>query len=793
MRTRLKTYTSFGVLAMMLFQILMPFQVSAVSNDEVIYPLKKISKLECRFEDFDTLSSSCKQALPILNTKDYSKYAKQNGWYNDYTRIYTVLWGSSYKYWWDVGNGGHLGTDIATAKGTPVYSIADGKVTKTGNDVGWGKYVSIEHTVRGKKIVSNYAHLSEIKVSLGDKVDVWDKIGEVGSTGNSTGNHLHFQIDLPHTFHPYYYDWNSCPYSYYEISESDKCFDDLAAHTLDPLEFLETNGAILDEIEVVETSSSSTSSKSSEGEYDYSIFNVTISPEGDGTKSEIKELQRIYRDLGYYDGSISGRYNDLEDDLIRYQIDSWVIASEDDIGAGWFGPKTRAQTKKDYVNYLESGEVLVSSKTDDTEASSSVVRKVWDSKKTVEKVSREDLMTREEIEAMEVQEFLDIYNINFSEDISQIQEWQTKTTLIEVKNDKGRGYKGSTPGNVTFEYDSSKISVFPEKFYHFTDGEREIYITGKTDGHTTLRVKIGDVIVKEFSISVGEQGQVLQSNGASIYIDNSSILWDTKTAVVIMKDQYGNKLVKSRYEGNFEIYSDDEIEYCVKRGTIQDIKSIYNRKCLPSEYTDNLSFNYDDTIGWILVFDYKVLDTQSAKIELKSHNAVLAQKIIKTQVPKWLDKSYTYFDEVIESLSLGITDGIRNDYFLKDKELSELDAKNWIANTLKQIDSSDSSEKLKAIKKEQASKYVYLTREEFLDMTAKYLWDISNTGSIKTYKDLSEEKEILVASILWNNYEWKDTFWEDYFQPDKKISRGEAAYLLMQVLKKQWWSFLAAR
>jgi hypothetical protein len=52
--------------------------ISEASSSEIIYPLKQISKLDCRYNDFDTLNSDCKQDLPILNTKDYVKYATQN-------------------------------------------------------------------------------------------------------------------------------------------------------------------------------------------------------------------------------------------------------------------------------------------------------------------------------------------------------------------------------------------------------------------------------------------------------------------------------------------------------------------------------------------------------------------------------------------------------------------------------------------------------------------------------------------------------------------------------------------
>jgi hypothetical protein len=53
------------------------FNVKA-SNNDLIYPIKQISKLKCRFEDFDKLSSSCKRDLPILKPQDYKKYLKLN-------------------------------------------------------------------------------------------------------------------------------------------------------------------------------------------------------------------------------------------------------------------------------------------------------------------------------------------------------------------------------------------------------------------------------------------------------------------------------------------------------------------------------------------------------------------------------------------------------------------------------------------------------------------------------------------------------------------------------------------
>jgi len=52
--------------------------IAAYSSDKLIYPLKQISKLECRFNDFKDLKSNCIQSLPILHTKDYKKYSTKN-------------------------------------------------------------------------------------------------------------------------------------------------------------------------------------------------------------------------------------------------------------------------------------------------------------------------------------------------------------------------------------------------------------------------------------------------------------------------------------------------------------------------------------------------------------------------------------------------------------------------------------------------------------------------------------------------------------------------------------------
>ena len=85
----------------------------------------------------------------------------------------------------------HEGLDISNREGTPVIASADGIVSATGKDFTYGNVVVISH---GFGIISRYNHLSKILVGAGRKVKRGDIIAEVGTTGRSTGPHLHYEI-----------------------------------------------------------------------------------------------------------------------------------------------------------------------------------------------------------------------------------------------------------------------------------------------------------------------------------------------------------------------------------------------------------------------------------------------------------------------------------------------------------------------------------------------------------------------------------------------------------------------
>jgi len=85
----------------------------------------------------------------------------------------------------------HSGIDFKATSGTPVKASGVGKVIMAGRNGGYGLMVEIDH---GNGLTSRYAHLSRISVNVGDMVTTGQTVGKVGSTGRSTGPHLHYEV-----------------------------------------------------------------------------------------------------------------------------------------------------------------------------------------------------------------------------------------------------------------------------------------------------------------------------------------------------------------------------------------------------------------------------------------------------------------------------------------------------------------------------------------------------------------------------------------------------------------------
>ena len=87
--------------------------------------------------------------------------------------------------------GWHTGLDIAAPTGTPIAAAYGGTVAETGQTSGRGNYIRLRHS---DTLETMYCHLSQIDVEEGNEIQAGDSIGLVGSTGMSTGPHLHFEV-----------------------------------------------------------------------------------------------------------------------------------------------------------------------------------------------------------------------------------------------------------------------------------------------------------------------------------------------------------------------------------------------------------------------------------------------------------------------------------------------------------------------------------------------------------------------------------------------------------------------
>lgn len=117
-------------------------------------------------------------AVPSINPVEIMKFSSGYGYRSAPTR------GASRN---------HKGIDIPGPVGTPIYATADGMVGRAQWVSGYGKYVEINH---GNAVQTRYGHLSAMNVVPGQRIRKGDVLGYMGSTGRSTGSHLHYEVRI---------------------------------------------------------------------------------------------------------------------------------------------------------------------------------------------------------------------------------------------------------------------------------------------------------------------------------------------------------------------------------------------------------------------------------------------------------------------------------------------------------------------------------------------------------------------------------------------------------------------
>ncbi len=166
-------------------------QVTRASVGAAAFAADPLRSLESLYAQLNTADRRVKGAIETLEKQADQEMRIPSGWPVEGTITSTF----GFRFGPRTGKlERHTGWDIAAASGTPVVASASGKVIAAGfSNVGYGLHVVLDH---GNGLKTLYGHLSEIDVKLDDEVRLGAQIGLVGSTGNSTGPHLHYEVRL---------------------------------------------------------------------------------------------------------------------------------------------------------------------------------------------------------------------------------------------------------------------------------------------------------------------------------------------------------------------------------------------------------------------------------------------------------------------------------------------------------------------------------------------------------------------------------------------------------------------
>ena len=192
-------------------------KISVKEKEKIKEALSAINKsMKKQNKYFNPLSNSKKDStggkfvadIPVVNNQDLSnKMQEVFGLINDVSYykevVKSVPFGKPvWSYWvsspfgkrsdpFNKKSAAHKGVDLASNKGNKIKTMAKGKVVRSDWNGGYGKYVEIDH---GNGFKTKYAHLHNTYVKKGQYVEQGEAIGEVGSSGRSTGPHLHYEI-----------------------------------------------------------------------------------------------------------------------------------------------------------------------------------------------------------------------------------------------------------------------------------------------------------------------------------------------------------------------------------------------------------------------------------------------------------------------------------------------------------------------------------------------------------------------------------------------------------------------
>jgi murein DD-endopeptidase MepM/ murein hydrolase activator NlpD len=152
-----------------------------------------MEELQATLADLDTITDQRVDLMTLMESRLFDQKIKKL-MVPTQQPVVGGVWGSPFGWRIDPVNGQsalHTGLDFPAAQGTPILAAAGGVVVAQEYHTAYGNMVEIDH---GNDLVTRYGHASKVLVKKGDLIKRGQKIAEVGSTGRSTGSHLHFEV-----------------------------------------------------------------------------------------------------------------------------------------------------------------------------------------------------------------------------------------------------------------------------------------------------------------------------------------------------------------------------------------------------------------------------------------------------------------------------------------------------------------------------------------------------------------------------------------------------------------------
>lgn len=224
-------------------------QPSPITFDGTVYPYQQAPDWFSVGGKNNLHYSEYKSSQLIPAPRYDTSILKKDGWIREWVNpqiTYSIVYMGKYIFDHKEYTGSHPAVDIKLAPGTPVFAIANGIVVKSQSlNTGYGQHIVVRHdgVPEHGTVYSSYSHLSNRIVRVGDTVRKGQQVGLVGSSGNSTTAHIHFQVDKKGApFYPYWpfssSDANNAGYSFTSAVNAGFGRDNALQYTLHPFDFI---------------------------------------------------------------------------------------------------------------------------------------------------------------------------------------------------------------------------------------------------------------------------------------------------------------------------------------------------------------------------------------------------------------------------------------------------------------------------------------------------------------------------------------------------------------------------